>query len=293
MEGLDFALGTIEQAVEADKIFGNYVKDFGAYIGTIRSATIMNGKEPKKSRGLKLEIETEQGMIQDVFWFIGKTGKPVQFSINKIQTGLLPCVRLRTVDAVVGKDGTSYPQLVGRKVGVLVNIELSMYKNKEQSKTLIDRFFDVETNKTGSEVIGKKPAAQKEKAEKRLHVIDNRGTAAKTGESSASDPFSESKDDVSSDADPFGNDTESDTVNDTSAEDAQEEVNAKAEAEAKIKAAAYAKVAEEKVKAAVKADAEAKAKIIADAKAADEAKTATEGTSEAAPEDSEDFWNEG
>jgi len=278
--GMIFALGTVEEAVEADKIFGNYVKDFGAYIGTIRSAVIVKGKEPSKSRGLKLEIETEQGMVQDVFWFIGKKGKPVQFSINKIQTGLLPCVRLRTVDAVEGKDGTTYPQLVGRKVGILVNIELSMYKNKEQSKTLIDRFFDVETNKTGSEVIGKKPATQKEKAEKRLHVTDNRGTVAQEGAVDSTDPFNESKANASGDPDPFENDTASDAVNDTSAEDAQ------AEAEAKIKAA-DAKVAEEKAKA----DAEAKAKIVADAKAA-EAKSATESTSEAAPEDDKNFWNE-
>lgn len=272
--GMNFALGTVEEAVEADKIFGNYVKDFGAYIGTIRSATIVEGKLPKKSRGLKLEIETEQGMIQDVFWFIGKTGKTVQFSVNKIQTGLLPCVRLRTVDAVVGKDGTTYPQLVGRKVGVLVNIELSMYKNKEQSKTLIDRFFDVETNKTGSEVIGKKPAVQKEKAEERLHITDNRGTVAQAGAVDSTDPFDESKDE-SGEADPFENDTASDTVSDTSAEDAQAEAEVKAEA--KIKAAEDAKVAEEKAKAEVKADTEA----------------ATEGTSEAAPEDDKDFWNEG
>lgn len=233
---MDFTIGSTpeemkELAKSADFVGGRYIDEFGAYEGIITSACIQLSKK-SKAQALDIEIELEDGKkCKDSFWFL--SGKGVPFYISKkdqsqvplpamatIQGSLLPCLKMRELPSVKNGDDVTYPSLVGRKIGFLCNIELTTYNNKEYSKAKIDRFFEVGTNLTGSEIVNKiKPedAKIKETAEKQLRIIDKREKNVEGGSNSA-DPFGDSASTGEATADPFATDSAADATPDLPAQ---------------------------------------------------------------------------
>lgn len=311
---MNFSLGNIDEAKEAakqaDSNGGNYVSEPGAYFGPVKSAIL---KEfDTGSAGMEITIETEEGQACKVLIFVRKKdgtstytkdGKTFNLpGVNTIRGSLLPSVMLKELPAVKGADGTtSYPTLVGRQLGMLVNIKKTLGKTNGQPdpKKVFDNadlvtFFCPKNGKCGSEILEKvEVPVRKAEIEKTLKIIDETAIIVTKQAVNSNDPFGEGSSGSTED-DPFGTgDKSTDTTIDDTAK-AESDAKAKLDAEAKAKVKADAKLkAEADAKAKLEADAKVKAEE--DAKVNDNVKDLPDKSNDTKVDDSsgsdEDFWD--
>lgn len=145
-----FTTGTQAEAVKAES--RSYVSVPGAYIGIIKSATLKTFASG--AAGLEVEITTEAGGVRDMIITKKKDGTASEWGVNKIQGGLMRVIGLaegQSIQPQAMPDGTTvFPDLLGKRVGVCINIEKTGTLAKSYENTRIDSFYNPDTNQTGS-----------------------------------------------------------------------------------------------------------------------------------------------
>jgi len=185
----------IEAADNADYISAKMVDKPGAYDCTIKSMEHI--KFPSGAEGVEFILQTNDNesirhreIVKtkkgEDFYFDKRSNKNKKLpGVNKIIGGFLPCVKAKemvpvsiTVD---GKQKSFYKSVEGKKIGVLINIKLVNGKPdkdgnvKDYVNQEIQSFYEVGTNFTGSEILGKaETPVKKAKIEEKLKVIDER-----------------------------------------------------------------------------------------------------------------------
>lgn len=167
-------------AKQAD-VISQAIKESGKYIGTITRAEKLVSK--KGTPGLGLSFKTDAGESADYLdLYIGETdGKP--WGSTNTVNAILCCIGLR--EATDGKvkidrynkesktreqvvvDG--YPEIQGKRIGLLLQKELTEYEGKQQEKLLIYGVFAAETEMTSSEILAR--ATKPEKLEKMVQSL--------------------------------------------------------------------------------------------------------------------------
>lgn len=168
----DFELDT-EQARKADST--GRISENGGYKGEILSAWKDFSKAD--TQGFFIKFKTDDGQTQ-VFTLWVKNAKGEKLSSDKIVHKLMTCVALRSLTSKQGtvaiydydqkKDINQikevYPDLVGKKVGLLLERENELYtssgQDKESYKMQIFAPFRYEDHKMAAEILDKSPKAQ-------------------------------------------------------------------------------------------------------------------------------------
>lgn len=223
---MDFIVESKEQALEAAKnaefTGGNYVKVHGAYFGPIQSCIFK--KFASGSGGMEITIKTEEGLLcKSMIITMTKEGKSTYKNskgeelplpgINMIRGGLMPILQQRELKALKkSEDEIEYPAIVGKNLGMLVDIVKTYAKDKKTGKidttkvyenTDLKGFFCPLTGKTGSELLEGKDAEKKAKIEENLKTVEPVIPADADKGGSKSDPFG----DMGSQPDPFAQGT--------------------------------------------------------------------------------------
>ena len=213
---MDFVLGTIDQTLidaanMTERVGGNYVKEPGAYVGIIESAILKYfGKDRTGAAGLEITMKTEEGLLCKVFMLTMKkdgtsTCKPNAKGevlplpgINQIRASLMPVLRMRELKAVENGDEIIYPGLLGKKLGMMVDIRKTLGETagkpdpkKVYENASLKTFFCPATKLCGSEILGKQTTPERyDNIVASLRVIDETAIVA-TGGVNPADPFSD------------------------------------------------------------------------------------------------------
>lgn len=311
--GMIFTLGTKEEALEAAKqaeyTGGNFVNVPGAYSGIVETAIfkkfdsgaggmeiIMKVCDDPENDGKSCKIMIITMKKDGTSFYKNSKGEQMLLpGVNQIRGALMPVLRKKELAAIESGEDFVYPEIVGKKIGMLINIRVTNGKTngkvdpkKVYENADLKTFFCPSTRLCGSEILnGIQKPERLAKLIEGLKVTDE--TVAEVSDENASDPtdpFGDSGTPSPKD-DPFASNNTDTSAADTAKVAAEAEAKAKADAEAKAKAAAEAKA-----KAQVDAEAAAKAKVEAEAKAAAElaAKAASESTDPATGAE-ENFWD--
>ena len=214
---MDFTLGAIDQSLidaanMTERVGGNYVKEPGAYVGIIENAILKYfGKDRTGAAGLEITMKTEEGLLCKVFMLTMKkdgssTCKPNAKGevlplpgINQIRASLMPVLRMRELKAVDNGDEIIYPALVGKKLGMMVDIRKTLGETggkpdpkKVYENAALKTFFCPATKLCGSEILEKKTTPERfDKIVASLRVIDETAIVAAGGGVNPADPFSD------------------------------------------------------------------------------------------------------
>lgn len=202
-----------DDARKGDTI-SNVLRDSGKYVGTITRAEKLLSRN--NVEGLGLSIKTDDGRTAsylDVYTVRLSDGERLR-GYHLVQA-LLACLKLRDVEegsieadkwdaaarTQVRTNLPGYPALMGKRIGVFLQRELSINQNTgdDADRLILIGVFDPTTNLTASEILGGKTEPKRihdyEQMLERTPVLDRRkgrsnGHApAPSGAPSASVPF--------------------------------------------------------------------------------------------------------
>ena len=171
----------------------NVLRDSGKYIGTITRAEKLLSRN--NVEGLGLSIKTDDGCTAsylDVYTVRLSDGERLR-GYHLVQA-LLACLKLRDVEegpieaekwdsmarAQVKTHMPGYPALMGKRIGVFLQRELSVNQNTgdDADRLILIGVFDPTTNLTASEILGGKTEPKRihdyEKMLERTPVLDRR-----------------------------------------------------------------------------------------------------------------------
>jgi len=152
---------------------GGAIKESGAYIGTITRAQALNPQSG--SKGVGFSIKTEDGLTANYLDIY--THKENGEALRGLKTvmAILACTKTRQanvgqisfdkydkekkLDVRVNVQG--YPDLMGKRIGLLLKQELSTYEGKEQSRLVVYGVYEADTGFTASEILDKATAPEK------------------------------------------------------------------------------------------------------------------------------------
>ena len=167
-------------AKQADAI-SSAIKESGKYIGVITRAEALTSKNGNP--GIGLSFKSVSGETADYLdLYLGETdGKPWQGS--NTANAILACLKVK--QAAIGKikfekwntetkvreltETDGYPDLQGKKIGLLLQKELTTYQGATKEKLNIFGVFNADTGFTASEILTS--ATKAEKLEKMVHVL--------------------------------------------------------------------------------------------------------------------------
>jgi hypothetical protein len=167
-------------AKQAD-VINSSIKESGKYIGVITRAEVL--KSAAGNAGIGLSFKSDGGETADYLdQYLGETdGKP--WGGTNIANAILCCLKLK--QASIGKvkfdkwnketktraevtvDG--YPDIQGKRIGFLLQKELSTYEGKTKEKLVIFGVFNADTELTASEILSS--ATKPEKLAKMVQAI--------------------------------------------------------------------------------------------------------------------------
>lgn len=170
-------------ARDADRV-NQSIKESGKYIGTITRAEKLLSE--KQTQGLGLSFKTDSGetaMFLDLYT-VNSKGETLP-SMSTVQA-ILCCTRTKTADegtitfekwdkdakAMVKTNANGYPALMGKRIGLLLQRELSdniKDASKPNDRVVVYGVFEHDTELTASEILDKK--TQPEKLEKMLNSL--------------------------------------------------------------------------------------------------------------------------
>lgn len=158
-------------ASAADTVFAS-IRETGKYVGTITRAEIILSK--KNTKGLGLSFKSDDGATADYLdlWYEGADGKELP-SMKQVMA-LLACLKLRepiegqitfecwdkAAAAKVKKTVNGYPEMMGKKIGFLLQQELGDHNGKETDKVVVFGVFQADTELTASEVLKQKTSPE-------------------------------------------------------------------------------------------------------------------------------------
>lgn len=205
------------EARQADRV-NQSIKASGKYVGVITRAEKLLSK--KNTEGLGLSFKTDDGATANYLdlYTVNAEGKVLP-SMATVQA-ILCCTRTKEANEgeitfekwdkeagqVIKTKAEGYPSLMGKRIGLLLQQELStnITNGKDVDRMVIYAVFEADTELTASEILDKK--TQPEKLEKMLQslmakpVNDRREGAARavggSSSSAPSDPFGDFEDDI-------------------------------------------------------------------------------------------------
>jgi len=165
----------------------NNIETPGAYPVIIDTAELTSGSEKTKFIELKFTTDDENKQSGKVrILVVTKAGKTTDKNgydlsgINMVRGSLMILTKTESMDTTTindkeGKTHLIYKSLQGKKIGVLLDIKKTANKKKPGEfyyNQEIVGFYDIETNKTASELIKGEPAISKSQKESKLKLID-------------------------------------------------------------------------------------------------------------------------
>lgn len=161
-----------DEARKADN-FSSVIRDTGKYICNITRAQKLLSKNG--TEGVGFSIRTDDGAsatFLDV-WTVNAAGKSLMG--NGIVNAVLCCTRTKEAaegpiefdawDNDLGRmartTATGYPALMGKKVGLVLQRELSTYDGREQDRVVIAAVFEASTGFMASEILSGATKAEK------------------------------------------------------------------------------------------------------------------------------------
>lgn len=164
-------------AKQAD-VLNSEIKESGKYVGVITRAEVLKSKNGND--GLGLSFLSDAGESADYLdLYLGETDGKLWKGSNTANA-ILCCLKLK--QAATGKvkvtkwDATTkarvesivdgYPDIQGKRIGFLLQKELTTYQGKDQSRLNIYGVFNAETELTASEIL-----AQATKPEKLAKIL--------------------------------------------------------------------------------------------------------------------------
>lgn len=154
-------------AKQADQ-FNAAITQSGKYICTITRAEKLTAKTGTAGLGLSVKLDTgETAQYLDIY--IAKSnGEPL--SGMKTVQAIIGCLSMRSApDGQITvekynpdtrtreqKSVPGYPEMMGKRIGLLLQQELSTYNGKEQSKMVIVGVFQADTGLTVTEILDRK-----------------------------------------------------------------------------------------------------------------------------------------
>lgn len=202
------------EARQADRI-NQSIKVSGKYVGTITRAEKLLSKN--ETQGFGLSFKTDDGATANYLdlYTVNKGGKTLP-SMATVQA-ILCCTRTKEANEgeitfdkwdkdagqVVKAKAIGYPSLMGKRIGLLLQQELSTNSTngKDVDRVVIYAVFEADTELTASEILDKK--TEPEKLEKMLQALMakpvNDRRVRESGSvpvTSASGPFDDFDDDI-------------------------------------------------------------------------------------------------
>lgn len=171
------------EARQADRT-NTAIRTAGKYIGTITRAEKLLSK--KNTEGLGLSFKTDDGATANYLdlYTVNAEGKSLP-SMATVQA-ILCCTRTKTADegsiifekwdseskAMVKETKNGYPALMGKRIGLLLQQELSDNPNdpeKHNDRVIVYGVFEADSELTASEILDKQ--TKPEKLEKMLTAL--------------------------------------------------------------------------------------------------------------------------
>jgi hypothetical protein len=155
-------------AKQADTIVSS-IRETGKYIGTITRAEALTST--KGTTGLGLSIRTADGQTADYLDIYTHKANGEALSGNRTVSAILACLQLRGIeegtivcekwDKAAGKrakvEVPGYPDLMGKKLGFLLQKELSTNdRGEDTDRVVVFAVFSPETELTASEILDQK-----------------------------------------------------------------------------------------------------------------------------------------
>lgn len=248
----------LEAAKQAEYSGGNNVTTPGAYVGIVQSAIFKKFDSGAGGLEISMKVTSEDendGKTCKVMLLTMKKdgtstykdskGNLVQLpGVNQVRGALMPVLRKKELTAVKNGDEFIYPDIVGKKLGMLVNIKRTLGKTggKPDPKKVYDNpdlktFFCPATRLCGSEILaGAKTPERINKLIEGLHVKDETAIAEVAGSSNPADPFGDANGAVLPADDPFASAGQTETKEEVKTEVKTEaKVESKAEVKAEVK----------------------------------------------------------
>lgn len=151
-------------AKEADS-FSSYITEVGKYVGTIIQAYSIESS--KKTKGIVIEFESDSKQIANFnLWIEKETGEKV-YGYKQLMA-LMACLKLRNLDTKSGnfeaydanekkrvnKAGLIFPDLMNKKIGLLIETEEYQKNNGDIGiKPIIKAFFQHDTELMATEIL--------------------------------------------------------------------------------------------------------------------------------------------
>lgn len=164
---MDLTLDT-KQAKAADSIASS-INEAGKYIGTITRAEAL--KSERGTLGLGLSFRTDNGQSADYLDIYTQKGDGEALMGAKTVNALLVCLKLRgakqgtikcekwdrEVGARIKVEVTGYPELMGKRIGLLLQKELGTSNTgKDTERMTVFGVFSPDTELTASEILDSK-----------------------------------------------------------------------------------------------------------------------------------------
>lgn len=169
-----------DAARKADN-FSSVIRDTGKYLCTITRAQKLLSKQ--NTQGVGFSVRTDDGATATFLdvWTVNAAGKGLMG--NGIVSAIMCCTKTKEaaegaiefeawdydLSRMAKTSGTGYPVLMGKKVGFVLQRELSIYDGKEQDRVVIAAVFEAATGFMASEILG--GATKAEKLEKIVATI--------------------------------------------------------------------------------------------------------------------------
>lgn len=161
-----------DEARKADN-FSSVIRETGKYLCTITRAQKLLSKAG--TQGVGFSVRTDDGATATFLdvWTVNAAGKGLMG--NGIVNAILCCTKTkeapegtiefeawdRDLGRIVKTSGQGYPVLMGKKVGLVLQREISTYDGKEQDKVVIAAVFEAATGFMSSEILGGATKAEK------------------------------------------------------------------------------------------------------------------------------------
>lgn len=195
------------EARQADRL-NTSIKETGKYIGVITRAEKLISK--KNTEGFGLSFKTDDGATANYLdlYTVNSSGETLP-SMATVQA-ILCCTRTKEakegsinfdkwdseIKAVVNASANGYPELMGKRIGLLLQRELSTNttNGNDVDRVIVAGVFEADTELTASEILDKK--TQPEKLAKMLAALKpvndrrtNKSSSAPVSSGTKSDDF--------------------------------------------------------------------------------------------------------
>lgn len=202
-----------KSARDADRL-SNAIREAGKYVGVITRAQKLTST--KGTEGIGISFKTDDGATANYLDLYTVNAKGDKLPSMAIVQAILCCTKTKSAakgsitfetydkeaGAVIKKTANGYPDLIGKRIGFLLQQELSTNpeNGKENDRVIIYGVFEADTGFTASEILDK--AVKPEKLDKMYAnlmarpVNDRRTAKTQTNQQTQNNSFDDLEQDI-------------------------------------------------------------------------------------------------